>query len=86
MGKLLMFMLMFEWCIANISINISRLPMKISYLAFLHSISLTISMTFYFPKSDFICTFILIIGARITVVEQVKHLRNFRIKELDNSI
>jgi hypothetical protein len=29
-------------------------------------------MTFYFPKSDFICTFILIIGARITVVEQVK--------------
>ena len=30
-----------------------KLPMKISYLAFLHSISLTISMTFLFSKTWF---------------------------------
>jgi hypothetical protein len=36
-------------------------------------------MTFYFPKSDFICTFILIIGARITVVEPNK-IRFWKIK------
>jgi hypothetical protein len=41
------------WLHSNISINISRLPMKISYLTFLHSISLTISMTFLFSKTWF---------------------------------
>ena len=27
-------------------------------------------MTFYFPKSDFICTFILVIGAKISEIGQ----------------